>query len=125
MATTNTLDINIGADTGEAQRSIEQLAAGVEQLASKLGGDLKQEASAVAGKLRELGAQRDAITLFQQMQQQVAQSEKNYRNLSAELVEYERQLGKSTDPQHAARIAQLRQEVSAAREQWNQSRQQH
>ncbi|MBQ9578243.1 MAG: hypothetical protein IJR28_01785, partial [Ottowia sp.] len=107
MASNNVLDIEVRAAVASA---IEDL----QQLGNELGGNVGAKAQELRARLSQLAAHDDAITFFKEMQQQVAQSEQNYRKISAELVEYERQLGKSTDPQHAARIAQLRQEVSAA-----------
>ena len=117
MANDQVLNIEVRAAVASA---IEDL----QQLGNELGGNVGAKAQELSEKLAKLTAHSDTITFFKEMQQQVAQSEQNYRKISAQLVEYERQLGKSTDPQHAARIAQLRQQVSAAREQWDSSRQQ-
>ena len=117
MASNQVLNIEVRAAVASA---VEEL----QQLGYALGGNVGAKAQELSEKLSRLAAHSDAITFFREMQQQAAQAEQNYRKLSAELVEYERQLGKSTEPQHVARIQQLRQEVGEAANQWDRSRQQ-
>ena len=117
MASSHVLDIEVRAAVSSA---VEQL----QQLGHELGGNVGAKAQELSERLSRLAAHSDAITFFREMQAEASQAEQKYRKLSAELVEYERQLGTSTDPRHVARLEQLRKEVSAASEGWERSRQQ-
>lgn len=58
------LDIIVGADTDEAQRSIAELATGVERLAESGGGEIGAKAGEAAGRLRALGQQEGLLRKF-------------------------------------------------------------
>ena len=64
MAASETVDIKVGADTGDARRSIAELGTGVERLAESIGGEIGAKAGEAAGRLRALGQQEGLLRKF-------------------------------------------------------------
>jgi len=114
MPADNTVDIKISADGAQAARGIEEVAASVEELAGKLGGELGAQASQAAAKLRELGQQEKSIQEFLSLQTQVGATERAIKQLTREADAYAAQIA-AAGPPTANEVAHLdRMRASAA-----------
>lgn len=118
------IEIEIAANvTGE--RSIEQLASELEDMAKIAGGDLQAAAKAAAARLREMGEQDAAITAFMALQREAGASQRALMAASNEASNYAAQIARVGPPtaQEAAALQRLEAAAQGVRTEFTQQQQ--
>ncbi|OYD48722.1 phage tail protein [Acidovorax kalamii] len=118
------IGIKINAEVA-GEKSIEQLATDLEDLAKVAGGDLQAAAKAASARLRELGEQDAAITAFLKLQREAGASSKALSAATKEAADFCRQIAQAGPPtaQEAAALQRLEAAAEGARAEFAQQQQ--
>lgn len=111
-----TIGIRINAEvTGE--KTVEQLATELDDLAKVAGGDLQAAAKAASARLRELGEQDAAIDAFLRLQHEAGAGSKALNAATKEAADFGRQIAQAGPPtaQEAAALQRLETAAEGAR----------
>ena len=108
MSGNQKIAIEIAAEVS-GERSIEQLASELDDLAKIANGDLQSAAKAAAARLRELGEQDAAIASFLALQREAGASQRALLAASNEAANYAAQIARAGPPtaQEAAALQRL------------------
>ena len=118
------IGIRINAEVA-GDKSIEQLATDLENLAKVAVGDLQNAAKAASVRLRELAEQDAAIAAFLKLQQEAAASSKALNVATKEAADFGRQIAQAGPPtaQEAAALQRLEAAAEGARAEFAQQQQ--
>ena len=118
------IGIRINAEVA-GDKSIEQLATDLENLAKVAVGDLQNAAKAASVRLRELAEQDAAIAAFLKLQQEAAASSKALNVATKEAADFGRQIAQVGPPtaQEAAALQRLEAAAEGARAEFAQQQQ--
>lgn len=118
------IGIRINAEVA-GDKSIEQLATDLENLAKVAAGDLQNAAKAASVRLRELAEQDAAIAAFLKLQQEAAASSKALNVATKEAADFGRQIAQAGPPtaQEAAALQRLEAAAEGARAEFAQQQQ--
>ncbi len=124
MSGTHKIGIEIAAEV-TGQRSIEQLADDLGDLAKVTGGDLQVAVKAASAKLRELGEQDAAITSFKNLQLGASATQKAMNAAAAEASNYAKQIAQAGPPtaQEAAALQRLEAAAQGTRTEFTRQQQ--
>ena len=124
MSGNQRIGIEIAADVS-GERSIEQLASELDDLAKIANGDLQSAAKAAAARLRELGEQDAAIASFLALQREAGASQRALLAASNEAANYAAQIARAGPPtaQEAAALQRLEAAAEGVRTEFTQQQQ--
>ena len=118
------IGIRINAEVA-GEKTIDQLASNLEDLAKVAGGDLQAAAKAASARLRELGEQDAAIAAFLKLQREASAGAKALNAATKEASDFGKQIAQAGPPtaQEAAALQRLEAAAAGARSEFAQQQQ--